>query len=221
MPDLFTKLRWNAFAVWHARKERGLPFRPLGRNRSHPIRRVRAMVKHAYENVPFYREVMDQRGLKPRDFQTAADLARLPVIDRDLYVQQTEKFQAPNFANADGLNLLSSGTSGTPKKVRQEARALFLAFVRGQRQRRVVSHFLGRPFGYRETRFARPGGVVSTVRGFYEDHSWTPRRLDLKRQTLSPGDLSVEETAAALNQFQPGSCRGLWLLRWRPLSRIP
>ncbi len=203
MAGLFTKLRWNAFVVWHARKERGIPFLPLEQIEAIQSRRVRAMVKHAYENVPFYREAMDQRGLKPRDFQTAADLARLPLIDRDVFVQQSDKFRAQNFIHADGLNLLSSGTSGTPKEVRQEARALFLAFVRGQRQRMVVSHFLGRPFGYRETRFARPGGVVSTVRGFYEDHSWTPRRLDLKRQTLSPGDLSVEDTAAALNQFRP------------------
>jgi hypothetical protein len=29
MSGLLTKLRWNAFALWHARKKRGLPFRPL------------------------------------------------------------------------------------------------------------------------------------------------------------------------------------------------
>jgi len=203
MPSLLTKLRWNAFAVWHARKERGLPFRPLAEIEAIQSGRVRAMVKHAYENVPFYREVMDQRGLKPRDFQTAADLAQLPVVEKEFYSQHAEKFQAPNFVNTDGLTLSSSGTSGTPKKVRQEERALLYAFVRGHRQRMVVSHFLGRPFGYRETRFVRPGGTVTTVRGFYQDRSWTPRRLDLKRQTISPGDLSTGETAAALNQFCP------------------
>ncbi len=203
MPGLFTKLRWNAFAVWHARQERGLPFRPLAEIEAIQSRRVRAMVKHAYDNVPFYRDAMDQRGLKPRDFQTAADLARLPVIDRDLYIQQTEMFQAPNFVTADGLTLHSGGTSGTPKKVRHEARALFLAFASGHRRRVVFSHFLGRPFGYRETRFARPTGTVGRVRRFYEDHSWTPRRIDLIRQALPAGDMSVKDTAAAINEFRP------------------
>jgi phenylacetate-CoA ligase len=203
MPGLLTKLRWSAFVLWHGRKERSLPFRPLAEIQAIQSRRVRAMVEHAYRNVPFYREAMDQRGLKPRDFQTAADLARLPLIDRDLYVQHPEKFLAPHFAEADGLTLHSSGTSGIPKTVRQEARALFLAYVSGHRRRVVFSHFIGRPFGYRETRFARPLGMPTVVRGFYEERSWTPRRIDLTRQKLSPGDLSVEETVAAVNEFRP------------------
>jgi phenylacetate-CoA ligase len=203
MPGIFTKLRWNAFVLWHGRRERSFPFLPLEKVQAIQSRRVRAMVEHAYRNVPFYREAMDQRGLNPRDFRTADDLARLPLIDRDLYVQQPEKFVAPNFAQADGLTLHSSGTTGTPKDIRQEARALFLAFVSGHRRRVVFSHFIGRSFGYRETRFARPLGMPNIVRRFYEERSWTPRRIDLKRQKLSPGDLSVEDTAAALNEFGP------------------
>jgi phenylacetate-CoA ligase len=67
----------------------------------------------------------------------------------------------------------------------------------------VFSHFIGRPFGYRETRFSRPLGSPAVVRRFYEERSWTPRRIDLTRQKLSPGDLSVEETVAAVNEFRP------------------
>ncbi len=203
MPGLLTKLRWSAFVLWHGRKERSLPFRPLAEIQAIQSRRVRAMVEHAYRNVPFYREAMDQRGLKPRDFQTAADLARLPVIEKDYYALHLERFVAPNFAQADGLTLHSSGTSGIPRAIRHEARALFLAFASGQRRRVVFSHFIGRPFGYRETRFTRPLGTAGIARRFYEEHSWTPRRIDLTRQALSPGDLSVEDTAAAINQFHP------------------
>ena len=203
MAGIFTKLRWNAFTVWHARKERSLPFRPLEEIQAIQSRRVRAMVKHAFENVPFYREAMDQRGLKPRDFRTADDLAQLPVLTRELYAQQTAQFLAPKFAQADGVTLHSSGTAGIPKTIRHEARALFIAFAGGQRRRVVFSHFIGRRFGYRETRFARPLGTVGIVRRFYEEHSWTPRRIDLTRQALSPGDLSLQDTAAAITEFRP------------------
>jgi len=208
MAGLLTKLRWNAFTVWHARKERGLPFRPLGEIEAIQSRRVGAMVKHAYENVPFYREAMDERGLKPRDFQTTPDLARLPVIDKEFYIQNPEKFVAPNFARADGLTLHSSGTSGLPKKIRYDTHALFLSLVHGHRQRIVFAHFTGRLFGYREANFARPLGVSPFIRRFYEEHSWTPPGIDLTRQTLSPGDLSLEATVAAINEFRPDLING-------------
>jgi len=203
MAGLLTKLRWNAFTMWHARQERGLPFRPLAEIEAIQSRRVRAMVKHAYENVPFYREAMDQRGLKPRDFQTAADLPQLPVVTREMFAEQPELFIAPNFADAPGLTLNSSGTSGTSKKVRIDAAALFLARANGHRQRVVFAKFIGRPFGYRELRFARRLNTVSFVERFHEEYSWTPRRINLTRKVLAPGELSLEDTAAAFNEFRP------------------
>jgi len=208
MPGLLTKLRWNAFVLWHTRKERSLPYRPLGEIEAIQSRRVRAMIEHAYRNVPFYREAMDQRGLKPRDFQTAADLAKLPVINARLYVEQTENFLARSFAHADGLTLDSSGTSGLPKKVRYDARALFLSLANGYRHRLVFAHYTGRLLGYRESHFARPMGVGLFMRRFYEERSWMPRGVDLTRQALSPGDRSLEDTVADINQFRPDVLSG-------------
>ena len=115
------------------------------------------MIKHAYRYVPFYRQVMDERGLSPGDFQTAADLAKLPIVEKETYIRQKDRFVALNAAR-EGLTLHSSGTSGISKEIRQDARAMFLALAQGQRQRLVTSHFVGRLFGYRETRFTRALG---------------------------------------------------------------
>jgi phenylacetate-CoA ligase len=46
-------------------------------------RRLRRLVQHAYRHVPYYRRRMDERGLRPADVQTLADLARLPLLDKD------------------------------------------------------------------------------------------------------------------------------------------
>ena len=76
---------WSAFALWHARGERKLPFRNLEHVLAIQNRRVRKIVRHAYETVPHYSEAMDDAGLRPDDFQTGADLARLPLVTaRDL-----------------------------------------------------------------------------------------------------------------------------------------
>ena len=47
--------------------------------RAHRDERIRALVAHAYEHVPYYRRMMDARGLKPGQIRSARDLEALPV----------------------------------------------------------------------------------------------------------------------------------------------
>ncbi|HUG81788.1 MAG TPA: hypothetical protein VML01_08995, partial [Bryobacterales bacterium] len=45
-------------------------------------RKLRLLIAHAYANVPFYRRRFDEAGVHPDEIQTAADLARLPVVTK-------------------------------------------------------------------------------------------------------------------------------------------
>ncbi|MCX7852709.1 MAG: hypothetical protein N2383_07985 [Caldilineales bacterium] len=44
--------------------------------------KLRRLIAHVYEHVPFYREVMDARGLRPEDIRTTDDLELLPIVDK-------------------------------------------------------------------------------------------------------------------------------------------
>ena len=39
-------------------------------------------VKHVYENVPYYRDLMDKKGVKPEDIKGIEDLRKLPFISK-------------------------------------------------------------------------------------------------------------------------------------------
>ena len=39
--------------------------------------RLQLLINHSYTNVPFYRELFDNLGLKPKDIQTKGDLEKL------------------------------------------------------------------------------------------------------------------------------------------------
>ena len=39
-------------------------------------------VKHVYENVPYYRDLMDEKGVKPEDIQGIDDLHKLPFLTK-------------------------------------------------------------------------------------------------------------------------------------------
>jgi phenylacetate-CoA ligase len=53
------------------------------RLRRHQLRRLRAVLARAYAGVPLYRETFDAAGVHPRELRSLADLARVPILDKD------------------------------------------------------------------------------------------------------------------------------------------
>ncbi len=45
--------------------------------------RLKNTVRHVYDNVPFYRQRMEEAGVKPEDIQSVDDLHKLPFITKD------------------------------------------------------------------------------------------------------------------------------------------
>jgi phenylacetate-CoA ligase len=200
------KAYWSAYTLWQARSEASLPFRPLDEIIARQSRRVRSIVEHAYHSVPYYREVMDEARLRPRDFRSADDLARLPVLAGGDLAHEPRRFLS-RWAEGRALELRSSGTSGHAKPIFYDAAALFLTLAHGHRQRHVLSRFVGRTHGYRELHAVRDRSVAHQLRAFYESRSWVPRRADLERLRASPEE-AFPDTIARINTYRPDVVRG-------------
>ncbi|WP_406142090.1 phenylacetate--CoA ligase PaaK [Streptomyces sp. NBC_01089] len=79
--------------------------------------RLRTTLRHAYENVPFYRESFDKAGLRPEDCRTLADLARFPFTCKaDLRDQYPFGMFAVPQSDVRRIHA-SSGTTGRPTVV--------------------------------------------------------------------------------------------------------
>jgi len=50
--------------------------------RTHQLEKLKWQVKRVYENVPMYRERMDDAGVKPEDIQSLEDIAKLPFTTK-------------------------------------------------------------------------------------------------------------------------------------------
>ena len=207
MPSWVRKTYWNAFTLWQVRAEARLPYRPLEEILAVQNRRVRTIVTHAYETVPYYRAVMDKAGLHPSDFRTADDLVRLPILTGKQVACAPEQFLSHGYASSHNLKIRSSGTSGRARYIHYDPAALFLALAHGQRQRAVLAQFVGRQFGYREMSAIRSESVSVQIRNFYESYSWVPKRVDLTRSILSPRN-TFAENIAQINTFQPDVISG-------------
>jgi phenylacetate-CoA ligase len=74
-------------------------------------------VCHAYENVPFYREAMDDTGVAPDDIEGVADIRQLPMTTKDDFrAEYPDGLFAVEDSEVRRIHA-SSGTTGTPKIV--------------------------------------------------------------------------------------------------------
>ena len=76
--------------------------------------RLRETVQHEYDNVPYYRERMDAKGVKPEDIQTVDDIVKLPFMEKtDL--RDTFPFGLFAVPHEEIVRIQgSSGTTGKP-----------------------------------------------------------------------------------------------------------
>lgn len=78
------------------------------------------LIAVSYEEVPFYRELWDRHGIKPQDVRTASDLARLPLVTKDMlragYPSRTVRSTGQRTHEE-----CSSGSTGRPFCVQEDA----------------------------------------------------------------------------------------------------
>lgn len=72
------------------------------------------LLRHAYRNVPMYRELFDKRGVRPEDIQGLSDLSKLPIIDKKDFHEREDVEVIDRRINSPDrlLSIHTSGSSG-------------------------------------------------------------------------------------------------------------
>jgi phenylacetate-CoA ligase len=88
-----------------------------GELRERQSERLRETVAHAYENVPLYRERLDEVGVSPADIDDIEDVTKLPTTTKeDFRDEYPDGLFAVDDADVRRIHA-SSGTTGKPKIV--------------------------------------------------------------------------------------------------------
>ncbi len=72
------------------------------------------LLDHAYENVPYYRRIFDDRGLVPGDIRTPADLHLLPPLSREDLQANLPDLRARNYPESAFEYVTTGGSTGIP-----------------------------------------------------------------------------------------------------------
>ncbi|HWM86256.1 MAG TPA: hypothetical protein VNO33_10475, partial [Kofleriaceae bacterium] len=82
-------------------------------------RELAALLRHAYQNVPFYRRRFDDAGLRPEDIRGPEDLVRLPVLTRQ-EARAAQEERASTAPPRPVIRKTTGGTTGEPLVIRYD-----------------------------------------------------------------------------------------------------
>jgi phenylacetate-CoA ligase len=165
--------------------------------------RLRRIIHHAYEHVPYYREMLDRERLKPQDIQALEDLSKLPLLTRDGVRERFNDLCADNARHFRPAEAFTTGTTGTPLKFLLDKPANTLEFAYYWRFWSWGGYRLGNRFADLRYDYFMRG--PETVKKAWQLQP-TLRRLLLNSMQISRE--RIADYAAALRRYRPRFIRG-------------
>ena len=80
--------------------------------------RLRRLLKHAYKQVPYYRRLFDEHGIRPKDISNIDDLQKIPILTKRVLQQENPSdFVAEGVDPNQCVAIRTSGSTGLPLTV--------------------------------------------------------------------------------------------------------
>ena len=115
--------------VLGARLLRRSPFLSRDEMQRWQFERIRALVRHAYDSVPLYRERYGAVGFEPGDLKSWSDFERLPLLSKEEVIESfPERIVSDRFEFERLIVSRSSGSSGKVLDVAYDGRTM-IAYV--------------------------------------------------------------------------------------------
>jgi len=114
--------RWHPSAYRYMREFRKYEYAPIETIRAVQWQRLKDLLQHATEHVPYYRELFRNEGISVADIRSPEDFARIPVLSKAALRDLGGDMCADN-VKPQALQLnASGGSTGKPVRFYQDAR---------------------------------------------------------------------------------------------------
>lgn len=167
------------------------------RLRSIQLKRLKAVIKHAYENVPFYHMKFHKAGIKPDDLRSIEDLSRFPETSKtEILSNSLENITARNVDISKCVKRTTSGSTGLPLTVLANKNQI--DFEEAVWDRTMLENGL---------RLRDKMAVISDPRSFPKGKSWFQRLGIMRREYISIFD-DAKNQLSHLRKYQPDVLKG-------------
>ena len=80
------------------------------------LKRLKKLLKHANDNVPFYHEMFKILNFEPQNVSKVEDLNKLPILTKEIINKNFNNLYATNYSRDNLILSSTSGSTGTPMK---------------------------------------------------------------------------------------------------------
>ena len=160
-------------------------------------RKLDTLLKHAYENVPYYRRIFNERGIKPKDIQNFDDFRKIPFLNRETVINHRDELVAINYPKSKLLYMTTGGTMGRP---------IGMYYLKGVERSRELAFMtsLWSRVGYKigDKLIVLRGNVIpSSSKGIYWEYEPIKNRLILSVYHMTEENLPLY--IEQIGKFQP------------------
>ncbi len=162
------------------------------------------VLDHAFQQVPYYRDLLRSLSLQRSDIRTRGDLQRLPVLGKDTVQGESARLVAEDARRYSPTRYSTSGTSGKPLHFYLDRGANALEFAYYWRHWSWGGFHLGNRFAELSSHYFLKRPELSDKAARYQPH--------LRRLLLNSGQLSVARSrimASAIRRHRPRFLKGL------------
>ncbi|MFC1645690.1 phenylacetate--CoA ligase family protein [Candidatus Omnitrophota bacterium] len=187
--EFFRQLEFLEKSQWWSRQEL----------ENYQSEKLRPLIKHAYNNTVYYHRLFKENRLSPDDIKTVKDLAKVPILTKDIVREHFQEMIATNIDKNTLVRFSTSGTTGKPLIFFSEKRLEFFNFG---------------PYMWRQYRWG--GQEFNDLKALLGSHIFKPDRKGIKeiisynparnQLILSSYDINRKNSplfAKALNKYKP------------------
>jgi len=172
---------------------------PREQMREYQLKRLKAMVRHCYDNIPYYKRLFDSVSLKPTDIKSLEDLKKIPTLTKEMVRRNFEALTARNVKRYTPSLCCTTGTSGEPVSFYSDKASKVLEFCYYWRYWSWAGYSLGMPFAD----FSLHAFLDSEVNVIVKYSRLTRRLL------LNPAHLSMKNLDLFVSAIRKKRCRFL------------
>src|SRR4030067_1122175 len=78
------------------------------------MRKLKALIGHAYENVPYYHRILRNNGFRPANFNRLEDLQKIPILKRSSLRLKPDQLLTRNLEKRQKVACATSRPTATP-----------------------------------------------------------------------------------------------------------
>ncbi len=165
-------------------------------------KKLGALIKQSYENVPYYRQLFRDNSLHPDDIKTREDLSRIPVLTKETFKKMKDQLPTNDFS-AKSIPSSSGGSTGEPVQFWRSKRDYSYSWAAAYRAWQWAGYNLGERY---VTLWGNPVGVSQQKKLLKRLKNSLLQNISLSAYTIT--DESLEEYTDILRKYQPKVIRG-------------